>query len=413
MAEEERSTADAGGAGARDHAEEEEPVLGQLVIKNPAQDFEDFECKIPVGWTVGNLKELLSQTYKGEPAVSEQKLIYSGKILDNKQLLSETVFKRAVAAPVDGRRPTTEDAVTCCQDEKGQEEEVVAKVHLVVQSFMCATSSSGSGSSSANTAIKSGERRAADAERSSSSATDASASSSSAREVAQERTSPPPPPSSSSSSLLRNMQQEQATTSPFITSPLPRHHVPSTPLPQPFGYGREATTSPDVNANANMNTPSCSGQGFSQQAATPHQTPQQQRISPQMPGEMSPMSPALAAAYDAALRAIVSTTPQTPLPSPSPSMFVGGVGTPGAAAANNAGGFPQQQNGGLSPSPYHMMPHMNMMPQAQYPYMYAPNPYNPYAMMSPYAFYQPRFPGYQVSSLPCSIYLFIYLFFRF
>lgn len=55
----------------------------QLIIKAPNQNFEDFTVLCSYDWTVGELKEHLSDEYPSKPDVLDQRLIYSGRLLHN------------------------------------------------------------------------------------------------------------------------------------------------------------------------------------------------------------------------------------------------------------------------------------------------------------------------------------------
>ena len=91
--------------------------------------------KVPAFWTVGELKVLLSKEYCGKPEVSEQKLIYGGKILDNGVILSDATWQPA--SPLAGPAATTrekEKGEEEGEEEEEEEEEEEIKLHLVVQS---------------------------------------------------------------------------------------------------------------------------------------------------------------------------------------------------------------------------------------------------------------------------------------
>ena len=83
--------------------------------------------QVPWDWTVGDLKNKLMREYEGRPEAEEQKLIFSGKVLQNAQVLRDVV---TVPAREEG------------DEEKENDEEFSAKFHLVVRSIMCAPSSS-------------------------------------------------------------------------------------------------------------------------------------------------------------------------------------------------------------------------------------------------------------------------------
>ena len=47
--------------------------------------------QVPWDWTVGDLKNKLMREYEGRPEAEEQKLIFSGKVLQNAQVLRDVV----------------------------------------------------------------------------------------------------------------------------------------------------------------------------------------------------------------------------------------------------------------------------------------------------------------------------------
>ncbi|XP_067135733.1 homocysteine-responsive endoplasmic reticulum-resident ubiquitin-like domain member 2 protein [Centruroides vittatus] len=52
-----------------------------LLIKAPNQKISDYPLECQIDWTVKYLKVHISETYPGKPAVEDQKLIYSGRLL--------------------------------------------------------------------------------------------------------------------------------------------------------------------------------------------------------------------------------------------------------------------------------------------------------------------------------------------
>ncbi|XP_041047112.1 homocysteine-responsive endoplasmic reticulum-resident ubiquitin-like domain member 1 protein isoform X1 [Carcharodon carcharias] len=64
-----------------------------LLIKAPNQRYEDQKVQAELGWTVKRLKTELSDKYPSHPAESEQRLIYSGKLLPDHLLLRDVLRK--------------------------------------------------------------------------------------------------------------------------------------------------------------------------------------------------------------------------------------------------------------------------------------------------------------------------------
>ncbi|XP_038662800.1 homocysteine-responsive endoplasmic reticulum-resident ubiquitin-like domain member 1 protein isoform X1 [Scyliorhinus canicula] len=64
-----------------------------LLIKAPNQRQEDQKVGAELGWTVRRLKSYLSDKYPSHPAESEQRLIYSGKLLPDHLLLRDVLRK--------------------------------------------------------------------------------------------------------------------------------------------------------------------------------------------------------------------------------------------------------------------------------------------------------------------------------
>uniref|UniRef100_A0A6P4ENX9 LOW QUALITY PROTEIN: homocysteine-responsive endoplasmic reticulum-resident ubiquitin-like domain member 1 protein n=1 Tax=Drosophila rhopaloa TaxID=1041015 RepID=A0A6P4ENX9_DRORH len=63
----------------------------RLLIKSSNQQYEDLNVDSDLCWTVQRLKKQLSLVYPGKPKIQDQKLIYSGKLLDDSQKLSEVI----------------------------------------------------------------------------------------------------------------------------------------------------------------------------------------------------------------------------------------------------------------------------------------------------------------------------------
>ncbi|XP_030383746.1 homocysteine-responsive endoplasmic reticulum-resident ubiquitin-like domain member 2 protein [Scaptodrosophila lebanonensis] len=62
-----------------------------LLIKSSNQQYDDMNIDSDLCWTVQRLKKQLSLVYPGKPDINDQKLIYSGKLLDDAQKLSEVI----------------------------------------------------------------------------------------------------------------------------------------------------------------------------------------------------------------------------------------------------------------------------------------------------------------------------------
>ncbi|SPP79637.1 homocysteine-responsive endoplasmic reticulum-resident ubiquitin-like domain member 2 protein [Drosophila guanche] len=63
----------------------------RLLIKSSNQQYDDMNVDSDLSWTVQRLKKQLSLVYPGKPDINDQKLIYSGKLLDDAQKLSEVI----------------------------------------------------------------------------------------------------------------------------------------------------------------------------------------------------------------------------------------------------------------------------------------------------------------------------------
>ncbi|XP_070530256.1 homocysteine-responsive endoplasmic reticulum-resident ubiquitin-like domain member 2 protein isoform X2 [Cardiocondyla obscurior] len=62
-----------------------------LIIKAPNQQIKDQVVKCDLGWTIGRLKEYLSEVYPSKPESSHQKLIYSGQLLNDSAQLKDVL----------------------------------------------------------------------------------------------------------------------------------------------------------------------------------------------------------------------------------------------------------------------------------------------------------------------------------
>ncbi|XP_055685160.1 homocysteine-responsive endoplasmic reticulum-resident ubiquitin-like domain member 2 protein [Lutzomyia longipalpis] len=60
-----------------------------LIVKAPNQQFEDQTIKCELSWTIKKLKGYLSEVYPCKPSTDEQKLIYSGQLLNDAVVLKD------------------------------------------------------------------------------------------------------------------------------------------------------------------------------------------------------------------------------------------------------------------------------------------------------------------------------------
>lgn len=65
-----------------------------LIIKAPNQQIKDQVIRCDLGWTIGRLKEYLSEVYPSKPESSHQKLIYSGQLLNDSAQLKDILRQR-------------------------------------------------------------------------------------------------------------------------------------------------------------------------------------------------------------------------------------------------------------------------------------------------------------------------------
>ncbi|KAL5022344.1 hypothetical protein ScPMuIL_001499 [Solemya velum] len=62
-----------------------------LTIKAPNQRVDDIAVECMLGWTVRKLKQHLESVYPNSPSEDEQKLIYSGKLMDDHLTLKRNI----------------------------------------------------------------------------------------------------------------------------------------------------------------------------------------------------------------------------------------------------------------------------------------------------------------------------------
>ncbi|XP_015595839.1 homocysteine-responsive endoplasmic reticulum-resident ubiquitin-like domain member 2 protein [Cephus cinctus] len=109
----------------------------RLIVKAPNQQIDDQIIKCDVTWTVGKLKERLSEVYPSKPKSSEQKLIYSGQLLNDSSYLKDILRQydssddqpftmHLVCAPHKASIEKTdiEPTQTCAGENMGTENEV-------------------------------------------------------------------------------------------------------------------------------------------------------------------------------------------------------------------------------------------------------------------------------------------------
>ncbi|KPI98627.1 Homocysteine-responsive endoplasmic reticulum-resident ubiquitin-like domain member 2 protein [Papilio xuthus] len=62
-----------------------------LIVKAPNQQIEDQNIECQTSWTVKQLKGHLSEVYPSKPKTDEQKIIYSGQLLDDNTILKDVL----------------------------------------------------------------------------------------------------------------------------------------------------------------------------------------------------------------------------------------------------------------------------------------------------------------------------------
>ncbi|KAF5297908.1 hypothetical protein FQA39_LY11893 [Lamprigera yunnana] len=66
-----------------------EAIPVTLIVKAPNQQIEDQTIKCELSWTINKLKQHLSEVYPSKPPKHEQKLIYSGQLLQDSVILGD------------------------------------------------------------------------------------------------------------------------------------------------------------------------------------------------------------------------------------------------------------------------------------------------------------------------------------
>ncbi|KOC68612.1 Homocysteine-responsive endoplasmic reticulum-resident ubiquitin-like domain member 2 protein [Habropoda laboriosa] len=84
----------------------------KVIIKAPNQQIKDQIINCDIGWTVGQLKEHLSEVYPSKPERASQKLIYSG------QLLKDTICLKDVLRQCDGQADQAYTVHLVCASQK-------------------------------------------------------------------------------------------------------------------------------------------------------------------------------------------------------------------------------------------------------------------------------------------------------
>lgn len=74
-----------------EHFREMEGAAVKLIIKAPNQQIKDQIVQCDMGWTIGRLKEYLSEVYPSKPESKNQKLIYSGQLLTDSTCLKDVL----------------------------------------------------------------------------------------------------------------------------------------------------------------------------------------------------------------------------------------------------------------------------------------------------------------------------------
>ena len=275
----------------------------------------DATPQVPSSWTVGELKDLLSREYEGKPEVEEQKVIFAGKILQNEQVLSETI-----KSPLPRQWSSEEAGEAGDEAEDEDEDGVDAKLHLVVRSVMCTPTTSCSGS----------------------------ATTTPLRQDTGGARGPAPADAASSPSPSAGTTPAPATPATAATTP---------PAPQQSPQPARQQQWPAFGGGEGGVTPLPSSPFASPPFAPSSST------GPQGPADPSAL---MAAAYEAALRALATSSPSTAM-----------------GVSPNGGGIRS-----LEPQ---------MPPPMPYPYYYQwPSPYGPMPM-SPLGFWPPP-PGFVAPS---------------
>ena len=75
-----------------------------LVIKTPSSE-RDFRLRVPLNYTVRQIKMQLAQDHPSSPLVQEQRLVFAGQLLGDQTLTADVLRQVALAAPVLPRVP--------------------------------------------------------------------------------------------------------------------------------------------------------------------------------------------------------------------------------------------------------------------------------------------------------------------
>ncbi len=61
----------------------------KLIIRNVSSPSTDFSCEVEEMLSIGELKQLLSERYPGNPSPPSQKLIFAGRLLQEEAKLTD------------------------------------------------------------------------------------------------------------------------------------------------------------------------------------------------------------------------------------------------------------------------------------------------------------------------------------
>ncbi|KAG7210760.1 hypothetical protein KM043_012254 [Ampulex compressa] len=102
----------------------EGPVV-KLIIRAPNQQIKDQIVDCDIGWTIGRLKEYLSEVYPSKPESANQKLIYSG------HLLSDSAHLRDVLRQLDSTEDQAYTVHLVCATKETPVEKIIPKVRTL------------------------------------------------------------------------------------------------------------------------------------------------------------------------------------------------------------------------------------------------------------------------------------------
>ncbi|EFN61321.1 Homocysteine-responsive endoplasmic reticulum-resident ubiquitin-like domain member 2 protein [Camponotus floridanus] len=108
-----------------------------LIIKAPNQQIKDQVVRCDLGWTIGRLKEYLSEVYPSKPESSHQKLIYSGQLLNDSAQLKDILRQR------DGLEDQAYTVHLVCTSQKMYTAKPTSNQNLTIEKNTDTTSSMG------------------------------------------------------------------------------------------------------------------------------------------------------------------------------------------------------------------------------------------------------------------------------